>query len=57
MKAIEILRPGGPDMLRGIFPVIATISAAGFVRIPDDELAARYTAILEQIAAEREARS
>jgi proteasome beta subunit len=48
---------GGPDMLRGIFPVIATISAAGFVRIPDDELAGRYTLLLEQIVAEREARS
>jgi proteasome beta subunit len=48
---------GGPDMLRGIFPVIATISAAGFVRVPDDELGVRYAALLEQIAAEREARS
>ncbi len=48
---------GGPDMLRGIFPVIATISAAGFVRVPDDELGVRYAAILEQITAEREARS
>jgi len=44
-------------MLRGIFPVIATISAAGFVRVPDDELGVRYAALLEQIAAEREARS
>ena len=48
---------GGPDMLRGIFPVIATISGDGFVRVPDDELGVRYAALLEQIAAEREARS
>ena len=48
---------GGPDMLRGIFPVIATISRAGFVRVPDEDLGIRYAALLEQIAAEREARS
>ena len=48
---------GGPDVLRGIFPVIADISAAGFVRLPDDDLAARYALLLEQIFTDREARS
>ena len=29
---------GGPDLLRGIYPVVATIGAAGFVRIEDQVL-------------------
>lgn len=39
---------GGPDALRGIYPVIATITADGWLRVPDAELAA----IFESIAAE-----
>ena len=30
---------GGPDVIRGIFPVISTITADGVVRLPDDESA------------------
>jgi proteasome beta subunit len=30
---------GGPDLVRGIFPVVATITADGFERVADDELA------------------
>ena len=30
---------GGPDVIRGIFPVISTITADGFVRLSDDESA------------------
>ena len=33
---------GGPDPVRGIWPVIATIDASGFTRVADDELAERY---------------
>jgi len=44
---------GGPDLLRGIFPVVATISADGFQRVEDDELRTRCTALLERVAAER----
>lgn len=44
---------GGPDMLRGIFPVVATISADGFQRVPDDDLRRRYVTMLEQVATER----
>lgn len=43
---------GGPDALRGIYPVIATITAEGWTRLGDDELAQRY----EDIAAEVRAR-
>ncbi len=50
---------GGADVIRGIYPVIATITAAGFERLPDDDLAERYAALLIQLAADRaeEARS
>lgn len=41
---------GGPDPLRGIYPVVATIDADGWVRLDDDDLAARYEAILEEVA-------
>jgi proteasome beta subunit len=44
---------GGPDLLRGIFPVVATISADGFQRIEDEDLRARYVRILEQVATQR----
>jgi proteasome beta subunit len=33
---------GGPDALRGIYPIVATITAEGFVRVSDEELAERY---------------
>lgn len=33
---------GGPDALRGIYPIVATITADGWTPVDDDELAARY---------------
>jgi proteasome beta subunit len=36
---------GGPDVLRGIYPVVATVSADGWQRVDDTELAQRYAAI------------
>lgn len=41
---------GGPDVLRGIYPVVATIEADGWERIEDDDLAARYATIIQQVA-------
>jgi len=40
---------GGPDALRGIYPVVATITAEGWQRVTDDELAARYAAMAEAL--------
>jgi proteasome beta subunit len=37
---------GGPDIVRGIFPTVAAISATGFDAIPDDVIAARAVALL-----------
>jgi proteasome beta subunit len=40
---------GGPDALRGIYPVVATITADGWQRLLDTELAARYEAIAAEV--------
>ena len=40
---------GGPDWLRGIFPVVATIEADGWTRLDDDDLAVRFEAIVDEV--------
>ncbi len=42
---------GGPDALRGIYPIIATITADGWSRIDDAVLAATYQSITEEVRA------
>jgi proteasome beta subunit len=37
---------GGPDLVRGIFPVVATISADGYRRVEDDELRTKVEALI-----------
>ena len=37
---------GGPDPIRGIYPVVATITAEGYARISDDDLAARTQTLI-----------
>ena len=44
--ADEDTATGGPDIVRGIFPTVAAISAAGFEAIPEDIVAARAAAQL-----------
>ena len=41
---------GGPDLLRGIFPVVAKIDSNGFERISDDELEGRTETIVQSIS-------
>ncbi len=40
---------GGPDALRGIYPVVATITTDGWRRLADGELASRYAALAEDM--------
>jgi proteasome beta subunit len=40
---------GGPDALRGIYPVVATVTADGFSRLDDEELAQRYESIADAV--------
>lgn len=42
---------GGPDLIRNIFPVVATITESGFDRIDDDELRVRSEALVARIEA------
>ncbi|HLY83190.1 MAG TPA: proteasome subunit beta [Acidimicrobiales bacterium] len=37
---------GGPDAVRGIYPTVATITAAGFERVPDSEVAERFASVI-----------
>jgi proteasome beta subunit len=39
---------GGPDSIRGIYPVVAAIDAEGWGRIDDTDLAARFDTIREE---------
>jgi proteasome beta subunit len=43
---------GGPDLVRKIYPVVATVTAEGFVRVPDDELESRFRALLDRMNTE-----
>lgn len=47
---------GGPDVLRGIYPVIASIDAEGWQRLEDEDLAQRYERIIAEVATRSEAR-
>src|SRR5215510_8209415 len=42
---------GGPDLVRGIYPVVATITAEGFVRLDDEEVAEHFRHLLDELAA------
>jgi proteasome beta subunit len=48
---------GGPDLVRRIYPVIATITAAGFSRLADAEIAERFAGLLELMAGREGARA
>jgi proteasome beta subunit len=50
--ADEDTATGGPDVVRGIYPLVATISAAGFERASEDEVAERFGALIDRKRAE-----
>jgi proteasome beta subunit len=39
---------GGPDPIRGIYPMVATITALGFEEVPESEVAERFAALVER---------
>jgi proteasome beta subunit len=41
---------GGPDSMRGIYPIIATITAEGYQGVPEPEVAARFAGIIADFA-------
>ena len=48
---------GGPDLVRGIYPTMATITADGFARVPEPEIAERFGAAARACWPPREADS
>lgn len=42
---------GGPDLVRGIYPVIATITAKGFERVPEPEIEQRFRDLITNLSA------
>ena len=44
---------GGPDLIRGIFPVVATITAQGFDRLDDADIRARFESLLGELSAQQ----
>lgn len=40
---------GGPDLVRGIYPTIATITAEGFERVTDSDVASRFASLAERL--------
>ena len=46
--ADEDAATGGPDPLRGIYPIVATVDASGFTRLGEDEVASRFASVLER---------
>ena len=47
---------GGPDVVRRIYPTVATITVDGFVRVPEGEVAERFTVLIDRKASEGQAR-
>jgi proteasome beta subunit len=46
---------GGPDVVRGIYPTVAVVTADGYREVPEEEVAARFQALIDRKRAEREA--
>ena len=46
---------GGPDVVRGIYPTVAVVSADGYAEVPEQEVAERFQALIARKQAEREA--
>ena len=39
---------GGPDLVRGIFPIVATVTEAGYEEVATEEIAERFEAAIER---------
>src|SRR5947207_7037675 len=46
--ADEDTATGGPDVVRGIYPTVATITDTGFERVPEPEVAERFQALISR---------
>ncbi len=39
---------GGPDIIRGIYPIVSTVTAEGYVQLESNEVADRFSAVIER---------
>ncbi len=46
--ADEDAATGGPDLVRGIYPLVATVTSEGFVSVSEDEVAERFAALIDR---------
>ena len=46
--ADEDTATGGPDVVRGIYPTVATITAEGFERVPEEQVGERFGNLIER---------
>ncbi|MDA8292557.1 MAG: proteasome subunit beta [Actinomycetota bacterium] len=46
--ADEDAATGGPDPVRGIFPIVATVESSGFSRVADEDVAERFASFLDR---------
>ncbi len=44
---------GGPDPIRGIYPIVAVVDAAGYREVPEDEIAERFASLTNRLQSER----
>jgi proteasome beta subunit len=54
--ADEDAATGGPDPLRGIYPIVATVDELGFARLPEEEVAERFVSMMARRALARNGR-
>ena len=47
----EDVATGGPDLARGIFPVVATVNAGGYREVSDDELRPVIADVIQKVSA------
>jgi proteasome beta subunit len=45
----EDVATGGPDLARGIFPVVATVTAAGYEEVSDETLRPLVAQVIEKV--------
>jgi proteasome beta subunit len=43
---------GGPDLVRGIYPLVAVVDAGGYRAVPEEQVAERFGALIERKRAE-----
>jgi proteasome beta subunit len=46
---------GGPDVVRGIYPTVAVVTADGYAEVPEQEVAERFKALIDRKQTERAA--